>query len=186
MFAINQTLLPPSAIHHSLFLPNFTPSTIYPLPRSSLPDAPEVKVVGNLVVAGGQDIRVFEIREEKAPVMARGEVNGGGDVGEAEMEELGDSFFDSGPTEVSATHDFRHAHLVSVLYECGADADGSKRAPVRYETTRRLHLVCQHQLHGEITGLAALRTIESSVDGLDRLLVSFKSAKVSFCQLSSC
>lgn len=183
MFAIHQTLLPPSAIHHSLFLPNFTPSTIYALPRSSLPDAPEVKVVGNLVVAGGQDIRVFEIREERAPVLDRREVNGGGDVGEAEMEELGDSFFDSGPTEVSASYDFRDAHLVLVLYECGAD--GSKRAPVRYETTRRLHLVCQHQLHGEITGLAALRTIESSVDGLDRLLVSFKSAKVSFSRLCS-
>jgi cleavage and polyadenylation specificity factor subunit 1 len=146
-----------------------------------LTDAPEVKVVGNLVVAGGQDIRVFEIREERAPVLDRREVNGGGDVGEAEMEELGDSFFDSGPTEVSAaTRDFPHAHPGLVLYDCGADA--SKRAPVRYETTRRLHLVCQHQLHGEITGLAALRTTESSVDGLDRLLVSFKSAKVSLSQ----
>jgi hypothetical protein len=53
-----------------------------------------------------------------------------------------------------------------------------QRAPVRYETSRKLHLLTRHQLHGTITGLAALRTIESSVDGLDRLLVSFKDAKV--------
>jgi cleavage and polyadenylation specificity factor subunit 1 len=49
---------------------------------------------------------------------------------------------------------------------------------VRYETTRHLHLLTRHQLHGQVTGLAPLRTIESSVDGLDRLLVSIKDAKV--------
>lgn len=53
-----------------------------------------------------------------------------------------------------------------------------QRAPVRYETTRKLHLLTQHELHGTVTGLAGLRTINSSVDGLDRLLVSFKDAKV--------
>lgn len=53
-----------------------------------------------------------------------------------------------------------------------------QRAPVRYETTRRLHLLTRHELHGTVTGLAGLRTIDSSVDGLDRLLVSLKDAKV--------
>jgi hypothetical protein len=55
-----------------------------------------------------------------------------------------------------------------------------KAAPVKYKMERKLQLLCAHQLHGTITGLAALRTIESSVDGLDRLLVSFKDAKVCF------
>lgn len=51
---------------------------------------------------------------------------------------------------------------------------------MKFKTERKLQLLCAHQLHGTITGLAALRTIESSVDGLDRLLVSFKDAKVCF------
>ena len=59
---------------------------------------------------------------------------------------------------------------------CGID--WIQRAPLRYEITRRLYLLTRHQLHGTITGLAALRTMESSVDGLDRLLVSIKDAKV--------
>jgi hypothetical protein len=63
----------------------------------------------------------------------------------------------------------------------GLDLELTKQAaPVKYETEKRLHLLAAHQLHGTITGLAALRTIESSVDGLDRLLVSFKDAKVCF------
>jgi hypothetical protein len=97
MFAIHETLLAPSAIHYSLFLPNFTPSTIYPLPRPSSADAPEVKVLGNLVVAGGQDLRVFEIREESSPIPDAREMNGDPVMRE---EELGDSFFDNGPSEV--------------------------------------------------------------------------------------
>lgn len=36
----------------------------------------------------------------------------------------------------------------------------------------------QHELNGTITGLAATRTLESTIDGLDRLIVSFKDAKV--------
>lgn len=36
----------------------------------------------------------------------------------------------------------------------------------------------QHELNGTVTGLAATRTLESTIDGLDRLIVSFKDAKV--------
>ncbi|KAL1407554.1 mRNA cleavage and polyadenylation factor subunit [Vanrija albida] len=162
MYALHSTLLPPSAIHHSLFLANFTPSTIYQLPKPHAAiDGPDVKVVGNLVVAGGQDLRVFEIREEARPVQdgANG-VTGDDDVPMSEqppLDDMGDSFFDSAPTD---------------------------RAPVRYETTRRLHLLTRHQLQGEVTGLAPLRTIESSVDALDRLLVSFKDAKMAILEWS--
>ena len=102
MHALHSTLLPSSAIHHSLFLPNFTPSTIYPLPTPvTTIDAPDVKVVGNLVVAGGEDFRVFEIREESLVVRER-EVNGLNGIhgvnGDAEVVE-GD-FFDTGHAEV--------------------------------------------------------------------------------------
>lgn len=147
MHAYHSTLLPSSAIHHSLYLAHFTPSTIYPLPKPHAAlEVPDVKVVGNLVVAGGQDLRVFEIREESAP-LPDDETT----VSKQEDMDVGDSFFDAAPVE---------------------------RAPVRYQTTRKLHLLTRHTLHGIITGLAGLRTIDSSVDGLDRLLVSFEHAKV--------
>jgi cleavage and polyadenylation specificity factor subunit 1 len=96
MYALHSTLLPPSAIHHSLFLPHFTPSTIYPLPKAhAVGDSAEVKVVGNLVVAGGQDLRVFEIREELRPVQEAELPADGTDL----PDDLGDSFFDA-PTQV--------------------------------------------------------------------------------------
>ena len=44
-------------------------------------------------------------------------------------------------------------------------------------TTRLLH-VRSLDLHGEVTGLSRVRTLETSTDGLHRLLVSFKDAKV--------
>jgi hypothetical protein len=56
---------------------------------------------------------------------------------------------------------------------------------MRYKTTERdrtrlrLHIVYQSTLHGIITGLSGIRTMSSLEDGLDRLLVSFKDAKVS-------
>lgn len=43
----------------------------------------------------------------------------------------------------------------------------------------RLHLLREHTLHGIVTGLDKIRTIASGEDNLDRLLVSFKDAKVS-------
>ncbi|WVQ81298.1 protein CFT1 [Cryptococcus sp. DSM 104549] len=165
MHALHSTLLPSSTIHHSLFLPNFTPSTIYPLPKPpSATGTPEIKVIGNLICAGGETLRVFEVREEAVEVGGggNGELDGGAKgeegvngSGDAEMEELGDGFFDDG-----------HAD----------------RAPLKFETTRRLHLLTQHELHGTVTGLAPLRTIESSVDGLDRLIVSFKDAKMALLE----
>jgi cleavage and polyadenylation specificity factor subunit 1 len=109
MYAIHQTVLPPSAIHHSLHLPNFTPSTIYPLPQAHNPDAPQVKVVGNLIVAGGNDLRVFEIRESqialipdsKHPNGTNGTLEGASDE-EGEIEEgMEADFYDIGHSEVS-------------------------------------------------------------------------------------
>ncbi|EIW66021.1 hypothetical protein TREMEDRAFT_70300 [Tremella mesenterica DSM 1558] len=163
MYALHQPLLPSSSVHFSLFLPNFTPSTIYPLPSPHTPyETPPIKVLGNVVVAGGQDLRVFEIREQQVPIPESPREDGVDQTKVEKMDEdmaddIGDNFFDTG---------FRD------------------RAPVNYETTRRLHLLCQHTLHGWITGLAPLRTIESSVDGLDRLLVSFKDAKMALLEWS--
>lgn len=45
-------------------------------------------------------------------------------------------------------------------------------------TTCRFHLVREHTLHGTVTGIDKVRTMSFSDDNLDRLLVSFKDAKV--------
>ncbi|TYJ59069.1 protein CFT1 [Cryptococcus floricola] len=162
MHALHQTLLPPSSIHHSLFLPHFTPSTIYPLPKpSSALDTQDIRIAGNLIVAGAQVLRVFEIREEKVTIKEESEFleeSGlGGGTEDLQMGDLGDGFFDDG-----------HAD----------------RAPIQRATVKKLHLLTQHELHGTVTGLAPLRTIESSADGLDRLLVSFKDAKIALLEWS--
>ncbi len=47
-------------------------------------------------------------------------------------------------------------------------------------TLLKLHLLCKHTIHGTVTGLAQIRTMASVEDGLDRLLVSLKDAKVRF------
>lgn len=51
---------------------------------------------------------------------------------------------------------------------------GAARPPM----VNRFYLVREHRLHGIVTGLEAVRTIHSLDDKLDRLLVSFKDAKV--------
>lgn len=43
----------------------------------------------------------------------------------------------------------------------------------------RLILLREHTLHGSVTGLDKVQTLPSAQDGLDRLLISFKDAKVS-------
>ncbi len=109
MHALYSSLLPPSAVHHSLFLPHFTPSTIYQLPKPyATVDTPEVKVRGNLIVAGGQDLRVFEIREETAAVPEQGAVEDRQQDGDVDV---GDSFFDSAPSDVSVHMHICEAHV---------------------------------------------------------------------------
>jgi len=45
-------------------------------------------------------------------------------------------------------------------------------------TVTRLYLIRSHRLHGIATGLDRVQTLATTEDGLDRLLVSFKDAKV--------
>ncbi len=103
MHALHQNLLPSSSVNHSLYLPHFTPSTIYPLPRphTTIPNVPEIKVVGNLIVAGGEDVRVFEIREQLIPSVIKNEIEEERDT-QAELmaEGFGDGFFESEPAQV--------------------------------------------------------------------------------------
>lgn len=45
-------------------------------------------------------------------------------------------------------------------------------------TVTRLYLIRSHRLHGIVTGLDRVQTLATTEDGLHRLLVSFKDAKV--------
>ena len=46
------------------------------------------------------------------------------------------------------------------------------------QAVTRLYYVRAHRLHGIITGVEGVQIMASAEDGLDRLLVSFKDAKV--------
>jgi cleavage and polyadenylation specificity factor subunit 1 len=50
----------------------------------------------------------------------------------------------------------------------------------RGQATATLHHLVSRRLHGTITSLARIRTLASKVDGADRVLISFKDAKVRF------
>lgn len=49
----------------------------------------------------------------------------------------------------------------------------------------KLFHLCQHHLHGIITGLQRVSTLDSAQDGRDRLLISFKHAKVNHSLISN-
>lgn len=48
----------------------------------------------------------------------------------------------------------------------------------KHPTVTKFYFVREHQLHGIVTGLEGVRIMASLEDRLDRLLVSFKDAKV--------
>ncbi|KZO92025.1 hypothetical protein CALVIDRAFT_541365 [Calocera viscosa TUFC12733] len=74
---------------------------------------------------------------------------------------------------------------VRVKVEEGEAANGeSENKSTRTQTRTRLHLVREHRLHGHVTGLDSVRTLASGEDGLDRLLVSFKDAKIALLEWS--
>lgn len=49
----------------------------------------------------------------------------------------------------------------------------------------RLYFIREHRLHGIVTGVETVRIMSSIGGSLDRLLVSFKDAKVSFIYVSN-
>ncbi|KAK0527587.1 mRNA cleavage and polyadenylation factor subunit [Tilletia horrida] len=70
-----------------------------------------------------------------------------------------------------------HAHGLGPELREGESFDGE---PVQ----ARFHMLCSHQLFGVVTGLAKVRTIASAEDSRDRLLVSFKDAKIALLEWS--
>lgn len=60
----------------------------------------------------------------------------------------------------------------------GKGIEGSGKGSSAEPPTIRLQHVLSHTVHGNVTGLGALRTLDSKKDGLSRLVVSYEEAKV--------
>ncbi|KAI0052046.1 hypothetical protein FA95DRAFT_1593031 [Auriscalpium vulgare] len=169
MQALHQQILPPSGVEFVASL-RLTPSTVTDsaAPGPSTAAAP-YRALYNVVVARTSILRVFEVREEPVPISAqvddererRANVRKGTEAveGEVEMDEQGEGFVNMGSVKFTGPHG----------------------AP----TVTRFYFVREHRLHGTVTGLESIRTMSSSEDQLDRLLISFKDAKIALLEWSA-
>ncbi|RPD55582.1 hypothetical protein L226DRAFT_490064 [Lentinus tigrinus ALCF2SS1-7] len=166
MHALRQEILPPSGVEFAACL-KFTPSTLPQAGSSSQTG----RTLFNVVVARSSLLRIFEVREEPAPVSAqqddekerRASVRRGTEAveGEVEMDGTGDGFVNVGTVKSTGQNGISHP-----------------------PTVNRFYLVREHRLHGTVTGLEAIRIVHSLEDKLDRLLVSFKDAKIALLEWS--
>ncbi|KAJ8701115.1 mRNA cleavage and polyadenylation factor subunit [Pleurotus ostreatus] len=160
LHALHQEILPPSGVEFVVSL-KLTPSTTQ---SSGIDDG--TKVLCNVVVARTNLLRIFEVREQPPPTHSdeerdkKAKVRKGTEAveGEVEMDEHGEGF-------------------INIAQSTGQKAAGSP-------TVTRLYFVREHKLHGIVTGLEAVRTLASIDDHLERLVVSFKDAKIALLEWS--
>ncbi|KAF8119582.1 CPSF A subunit region-domain-containing protein [Boletus edulis] len=122
----------------------------------------------NVVTAKSNLLRVYGIREQLPPISdhvesqrdKRARVRKGTEAveGEVEMDQSGEGWVNMGAVKSNSNH-----------------------VPA---TTSRFYLIREHTLHGVITGIDKIRTMSSNDDKLDRLLVSFKDAKIALLEWS--
>ncbi|KAF9818061.1 hypothetical protein IEO21_03022 [Rhodonia placenta] len=165
MQALRQEILPPSGVEFAACL-KLTPSTLPNLPGTSTGRA-----LFNVVVARSNLLRVFEVREEPAPISTqkederdrRASVRKGTEAveGEVEMDASGEGFVNMGSVKSTGPNGVSHPPSVN-----------------------RFYLIREHRLHGIVTGIEGVRIITSIEDSLDRLLVSFKDAKIALLEWS--
>ncbi|KAF8837869.1 hypothetical protein BDN67DRAFT_972360 [Paxillus ammoniavirescens] len=154
MHALRHDILPPSGVEFAVAL-NFTPST-----------TPSTLI--NIVTARSNLLRVYDVREQHLSISdyaeserdKRARVRKGTEAveGEVEMDQAGEGWVNMGAVKSTAKHE--------------------------QATTLRFHLVREFNLHGTVTGLDKVRTMSSNDDKLDRLLVSFKDAKIALLEWS--
>ncbi|KAI0302807.1 CPSF A subunit region-domain-containing protein [Multifurca ochricompacta] len=174
MQALHQEILPPSGVEYATTL-RLTPSTL-PEPvittTSTSHSQPFQGALYNVIVARANILRVFEVREDPLPILPqlederqrRADVRRGTEAveGEIEMDGQGEGFVNMGSVKFT-------------------DPRGSAQPP----TVTRFHFVREHRLHGTVTGLESIRIMSSYEDRLDRLLVSFKDAKIALLEWSA-
>ncbi|GLB39375.1 putative CPSF A subunit region [Lyophyllum shimeji] len=169
MHAFRQEILPPSGVEFATSL-RLTPSTLGELPTP--PNATTrhefaARALCNVVVARSNLLRIFELREEPAPLQVDDERERRSKArraeaveGEVEMDEQGEGF-------------------VNIAKSVGQNGVVTPR------TVTRFYLVREHRLHGIVTGMEGVKVIATLEDKLDRLLVSFKDAKVALLEWST-
>ncbi|KAJ7747964.1 CPSF A subunit region-domain-containing protein [Mycena maculata] len=163
MHALHQEILPPSGVEFATSL-KLTPSTLLAPPSGHISSA---RTLCNLVVARSNLLRIFDVREEQAPFASppaegrdeRARKGIEAVEGEAEMDTDGDGFVN---ISKSASH----------------------KSAVYPPTVTRLYFVREHSLHGVVTGIEGIQVMGSIDDKLDRLLVSFKDAKIALMEWS--
>ncbi|KAJ7130141.1 CPSF A subunit region-domain-containing protein [Mycena epipterygia] len=163
MHALHHEILPPSGVEFVASL-KLTPST---LPAPPYGRGSTTQTLCNLVLARSNLLRIFEVREEQAPFPSPSEEGGDERVrkgteaveGEAEMDTGGDGFVN---ISKSASH----------------------KSAVYPPIVTRIHFVREHSLHGIVTGIEGIQVMASIDDKLDRLLVSFKDAKIALMEWS--
>ena len=164
MHSLRHEVLPPSGVEHATSL-KLLPSTLGELPalpNTTASQAFVARTLCNVVVARSSLLRIFEAREEPAPLSSqvdeerdrRANVRKGTEAveGEVAMDEQGEGF----------------VNIESV----------GQKSDVSPPTITKLYLVREHRLHGIVTGMEGVKIISTLEDKLDRLLVSFKDAKV--------
>ncbi|PFH48729.1 hypothetical protein AMATHDRAFT_64747 [Amanita thiersii Skay4041] len=167
MHSLRHEILPPSGVEFAASL-QLTPSTLAPLPTSSTRHEFAARTLCNVVVARSNLLRIFEVREEPAPLpcfadeerdrKSRSRRGTEAVEGEVEMDQQGEGF-------VNIAKSVGHKAAV---------------AP----TVTRLFLIHETRLHGFVTGLASVKLMASYEDKLDRLLISFKDAKIALLEWS--
>ncbi|KAF7341963.1 Protein CFT1 [Mycena venus] len=163
MHALHQEILPPNGVEFVTSL-KLTPSTLL-VPPSGIVSS--TRTLCNLVVARSNLLRIFEVCEEPAPYAPQSEESRDGRVrkgteaveGEVEMDAAGDGFINV------------------------AKSVGLKNAAYP-PTVTRIYFVREHSLHGIVTGVEGIQVMASIEDKLDRLLVSFKDAKIALMEWS--
>ncbi|KAF9057003.1 CPSF A subunit region-domain-containing protein [Panaeolus papilionaceus] len=172
MHALHQEILPASGVEFATSL-KLTPSTVNNDGQISARHEFVARVLCNVVVARSSLLRIFEVREEPAPIDLKAESDR-----EREKERRNKSR--------------RGTEAVEGEVEMDRDGDGyiniaksiSQKTPIHINTVTRFYLVREHRLHGVITGMEGIKTVSSREDHLDRLLVSFKDAKIALLEWS--
>ncbi|KAH6906091.1 hypothetical protein BKA70DRAFT_1402186 [Coprinopsis sp. MPI-PUGE-AT-0042] len=168
MNTLRQDILPPSGVEFATHL-KLTPSCNGDQQQLSTRHEFVARVLCNLAVARSNLLRISEVREEPwtPPAGAEDERERKGHVrrgteaveGESAMDTDGDGF---------------------INLSQGMTMKNDIVPPTR----TRLYLVREHRLHGTVTGLEGVKIIASLEDKLDRLLISFKDAKIALLEWS--
>ena len=200
MQALHQEILPPSGVEYATTL-KLTPATLaeFAIPSTSTSHPhPSQGALYNVVVARANILRIFEVTENPAPISSlhqgrRAELLRGTEAveGEVEMDGQGEGFVNMGSVKVtlniyvddSPLPNDSHFPLLFSPNSCTWTSIQLNHSPQfassgQPPTVIRFHFIREHRLHGTVTGLESIRIMSSFEDRLDRLLVSFKDAKV--------